>query len=388
MDIEINPDSSVSLRKQLLNQVRHLILSNQWRPGSRIPSETELQRRLNISRGTIRQALSEAEAEGLIERVAGKGTFVTLSSSAVESNRLIGYITSSLSNHFQSQLLNGAESAARAKGYRLLFCNSGQDINEENKLIAQLIDDRVRGILIWPVPGDDSSRQLFVLARHKLIPIVLMDRTFQDLTLCCDCVTSVNYTGGYQATKHLVTLGHQRIVFLSPPILDLLPIAERLRGYRAALQEAGIAPSEPWLVGITGQELRCSYTLRTYTAIAGPEIAQIIQHLAKPGCPTAIFAINDSLAMLALKAAEQLNLYVPEDLSIVGFDNDLEIATNLAVPLTTIAQDTFAMGKRAAKLLIKRIEGYNGPVYREHIPVTLITRTSTAPVFKVYHTRT
>jgi len=92
MEITIAYNSSIPLHTQLLNQLRHLILSGQWAPGRRIPSETELQRQLKISRSTIRQALHKAEAERLIERVPGRGTFVASLSSNNDTSHLIGYI--------------------------------------------------------------------------------------------------------------------------------------------------------------------------------------------------------------------------------------------------------------------------------------------------------
>ncbi|MFQ5855632.1 MAG: GntR family transcriptional regulator [Anaerolineae bacterium] len=377
MEITIAHDSTIPLHMQLLNQLRHLILSGQWAPGSRLPSEAELQRQLKISRSTIRQALSNAEAEGLIERVPGKGTFVARSPAGKRNNHLIGYITFDFLSDFQHQLLRGAESAARARGYRILFCNSNRDANEENRLLDQLLEeDRVGGTLIWPALDDDPSRRLFQLANQGVVPLVMIDRTLKGLV--CDYVTSDNYAGAYAATKHLVELGHRRIVFLSRPILQLLPIAERLRGYRQALHDAGLTPLEPWLVGTADQEMGTGYVLRTYSDANSQDIEEIARYLENPQRPTAIFAMNDLMAIQALKAASRVGLRVPQDLSLVGFD-DIDLATYLGVPLTTVPQDTFALGRRAAELLIERIEGYNGPPRREVLPTRLKIRASTAP---------
>ena len=135
-EISIVHNSSIPLHMQLLNQLHHLILSGQWTPGSRLPSETELQRQLKISRSTIRQALNNAEAEGLIERVPGRGTFVASLPPNNDSSHFIGYVTVDLlsSNESQYKLLSGAESIAKEKGYRILFSNSNQDIAEEDSV--------------------------------------------------------------------------------------------------------------------------------------------------------------------------------------------------------------------------------------------------------------
>lgn len=376
MEITVARDSTIPLHMQLLNQLRHLILSGQWSPGSRLPSETELQRQLKISRSTIRQALNNAEAEGLIERVPGKGTFVARSPTSNLNNHLIGYITFDFLSDFQRQLLSGAESVARAKGYRILFCNSNRDVTEENRLLDQLLEDRVGGILIWPALDNNPSRHLFRLANQSLIPLVLMDRTLRGLV--CDYVISDNYTGAYAVTEHLAGLGHRRIAFLSRPILQLLPIAERLRGYREALQNAGLTPLEPWLVGTADREMGTGYALRSYNAASSQEIEQIARYLKDPQRPTAIFAMNDLMAMQALKAANLAGLRVPDDLSLAGFD-DMDVVSHLEVPLTTVAQDTFALGRRAAELLIERIEGFSGPPRREVLPTRLRVRASTGP---------
>ncbi len=329
----------------------------------------------NTSRSTVRQALGKAETEGLIERVPGKGTFVARSPARGRIHRFIGYITFDFLSDFQRQLLIGAESAAKSKGYRILFSNSNHDVNEESRLLNQFLEDKIGGILIWPALHSDRSRSLCQLSNQSLIPMVLMDRTVEGVA--CDFVTSDNYAGAYAAIEHLVALGHRRIAFLGRPILQLLTVAERLRGYREALQDAGLAPLEPWLVGTRDREIETGHVLRADSGATSREIEQIARRLESPQRPTAVFAMNDLMAMYALKAASLAGLSVPDDLSLVGFD-DMDIITYLDVPLTTVAQDTFAMGRRAAELLIERIESYDGPPRQEVLPTRLRVRASTA----------
>lgn len=378
MKVKLDRDRPVPLYVQLLDQLRQLIASGEWAPGARLPSEAEWQRQLNVSRSTIRQALSNAEVQGLIERVPGKGTFVARSPMGERSAHLIGYITCDSFRYLQSQLVSGAESAFSAKGYRVVFCNSNRDAEEEDRLLEQLVQvDRVGGILIWPVLYDDPARCLFKLVHQGPIPMVLVDRTFDELD--CDYVTSDNYAGARAAVEYLVDLGHRRIAFLSRPVLQLLTVGERLRGYQDALQDAGLAPLEPWLVGETDQEMEIVFTLRSYSGFASQEIEQIVRYLQAPQRPTAIFAMNDMMAMHAIKAIRLVGLRVPEDLSLVGFDDEGIVNTLLDVPLTTVAQDGFSMGKRAAELLIQRMEGHDGPLRKEVLPVQLKVRASTAP---------
>ena len=376
--ITIDKTISIPFHVQLLSQLRQLILSGQLDPGSRLPSEAELQSRLEISRSTIRQALNNAKAEGLIERVTGKGSFVTSSPNAKAKLDLIGYITFGFRSDMQVKLLSGAESVTKARGYGILFCHSNRDIKEENRLLDQLIKDKIRGILIWPAMEEDKSRRIFQLAAKSLIPLVLIDRTLKGLEY--DYVISENYAGAYTATEFLVKLGHKRISFLSQPILRLITVAERLRGYRQAVKDAGLKPLDPVLVGTPNLELMAEDIIPTLSASSSKEIEQIARYLAEPDRPTAIFAMNDLVAMQALKAANLAGLRVPDHLSIVGFD-DMDIVAHLEVPLTTVSQDTSYMGRRAAELLFERVEGYNGPPRREVIPTHLQIRASTKSPF-------
>jgi DNA-binding LacI/PurR family transcriptional regulator len=377
MRLSVNPQSAVPLHVQLLDQIRHLILSGEWMPGSQLPSEASLGRELQISRGTIRQALQNAEVEGLIERVPGKGTFVAQMRTRDAPLRLIGFITSDFLSDHQRQLLRGAEHLARSRGYGILFGSSSQELEAENRLLDQMVADQVSGILIWPIFEHAPARRLFELGVQCEPPMVLMDRTLPGLV--CDSVASDNYAGAYAATKHLIELGHRRIVFLTRPLLELSTIADRLRGYRDALRAAGYAPQEPWCIEPGLEEQGEQYALHQYSSVGtNNEMATIAEQLSEPQSPTAIFAMNDLTALLAENAASLAGLSVPRDLSIVGFD-DMDFVTFLPVPLTSVAQDALGLGKRAAELLIERIEGYDGPPRAELLPTQLKVRATTCP---------
>lgn len=373
MAITLSRESPIPLHKQLLNEVRHRILSGQWLPDTRIPSELELKQQLGLSRSTVRQALLAAQAEGLLERVAGKGTFVAHVSVPAGNPQLIGFVIPYFRSSFDSQLLRGAESAAKARGYRIIFCNSERKVEEEDRLLQLLVRDGVTGVVIWPAMGEGANRFLLHLARQ--LAVTLMDRTFPGLG--ADFVRCDNYAGAYTATQHLISLGHRQPAFLARPYLELLPIAQRLEGYRAAMQDAGLSPLEPILVG-EPREIGTDYALRAYLDASGEDIQQIRRHLESAGRPTAIFAMNDLMAMQVLKAASLAGVRVPQDLSIVGFD-DLDVVSQLEVPLTTVVQDPFALGDQATRLLVDRIEGRADGPREVVLPTRLIVRASTGP---------
>jgi len=226
-----------------------------------------------------------------------------------------------------------------------------------------------------------SKQQNLMIYQQLQVPIVLIDRHI--LGFECDYVTSDNYGGAQALMQHLVEMGHQRIVFLSHPEIQLPPVMERYRAYRDVLHEAGLIVYDPWLIGEPGKEISASYAFRSSVDQKSPELQQIKNSMlqADPR-PTAIFALNDYVAVLAMRAMKLLNLRVPDMVSIAGFD-DTDIALHLEVPLTTVAQDPLVIGKRAAHLLINRLEGYAGPTNCEFIPTQLRVRSSTSVIVRV-----
>lgn len=372
-EIKLDKQSPIPLHTQLLNQLRQLILGGEWTSHEQLPSEPELVRQLGVSRATVRKALESAEREGLLYRVAGKGTFAE-ANPAAGPQRLVGFVIPQFRSSFDSNLLIGVERELKARGYRVLFCNSERRLEEENKLLAELIQDRVDGVIIWPVQSDDLDRELFHLSVRNF-PLVLMDRTFPYLE--ADSALVDNSGGAFAATQHLIDLGHRKIAFLARPYLHLLPIAERLAGYRRALRDAGLEPVPPLLVG-EALEPSTGDALRTYANAAGPDINALREALSEPDHPTAIFAMNDLMALIALRAAVLTGLRVSEDLSIVGFD-DLDVVSQLKVPLTSVAQNSLELGATAAELLLDRLNGYRGAPRQRRLPTELRIRQTSGP---------
>lgn len=375
-DIIVDPDSFVSLHAQLHSQLRHLILSARWQRGTRIPSENEFTTHLKVSRSTVRLALQKAEIEGLIERIAGRGTFVAYNPPTNNQNRLIAFITYQFDSESHLLLLKGAESVAKARGYQIIL-TTVQSHEEELDVLQRLHGEYIAGVLLWP-NANASHPESSATSSYKQIrlPMVLMDRLIYGMA--CDCVTSDNYGGAQSLMRHLIGLGHQQIVFLAHHEMELLTVQERYRGYRDALLEAGLKPSEPLLVGQPGVEIGGSDAFRSMLDMSSPELQQIKNYLLQHDpCPTAIFALNDYLAILTARALKLLGMRVPEAISVAGFD-DIDLAAHLEVPLTTVYQDMFAMGRRAAELLLDRLDGYTRRPDCDIIPTQLRIRASTA----------
>ena len=355
------------LHVQLMTYFRERILDGRLTAGTRLPTDGELAALYQISRDTVRQALALLANEGLIERVQGRGTFVsqapTNGSQVTQlKQKQIGVVLNRTSRtQLTMNLLVGVEQAAKLHGYSISFTYSEADQEQQARDIDRLRANYVLGMIIWPM-GDTTHDASIQQLQADHIPVVLMDRYFPGLAI--DYVGSDNFGGGYRATEHLLILGHRRIgfVFAREETLQTTSVYERWQGYCKALQKYEVPYDEALVV----PDFRQPQT----SAHEG-----LVEFLQRPDRPSAIFAVNDYVALDVLKAAKALHLRVPEDLAVVGFD-DLEFAAHVNPPLTTIAQQFIDIGLRAATLLISRIEGIVGAPKHTELPTNLIIRES------------
>ncbi len=366
---KISKNSPIPLHTQLLNELRHAILSGKLKPHEQLPGEYALITQLKVSRSTVQRAWQTAQDEGLIYRVPAKGTFVSEPTSTSSATRFVGCIVAEFRYTFDGSLLNGAEELLRAKGYRLLFAQSERRLEEENRLIRSMCEEGVAGILLWPVA--ENAKERFVTNPSCSVPIVLLDRPVSKAHL--PCITSQNYEGGLQAMHYLLERGHQSIAFAAWPPLDLLPVAERARAYRDAMENAGLKPRPMIQLGEPVEAVN----YRRYAKEAHEDVAYLTAVLCEPDRPTAIFAMNDLLALLVLRAADQAGLRVPQDISVIGFDN-LELTESVTPTLTTVAQNTALIGREAVRRLLAMIEGEPPQAIFTSLPTRLIIRESTA----------
>lgn len=371
IEFRISKDSSMPLHVQLLDDLRHKVVTGELKPHDMLPGELELVEALKVSRATLQRAWQSAQEEGLIYRVAGKGTFVAEPRKQPASRNAVAFIVPEHHGTFAVQLLAGAEQVLRKQGYSLLFSTTDRALAEENRLLTQFGNEGVKGIILVPVRSGLSNRVL--TAGQLSFPVVLMDRPVNGVIF--PCVTSNNYAGGLQVMDHLLRLGHQRILFVARPHMDLWPVAERYRAYQDALHLQGLEALPPLLIGGDAE-------MSSYEAYASPdrgETEPLIDLLKQPRRPTAIFAVNDWMAVRAQRAIAVAGLNNPDDVSVVGFD-DLDIAQYQTPPLTTVAQNAHLMGAEAARRLITLMEGDANREILTLLPTTLIVRASTAPL--------
>jgi LacI family transcriptional regulator len=278
---------------------------------------------------------------------------------SLKTNRThtIGMIIPNNSNPFFAEVIRGIESECYEAGYNVILCNSDDSPVKQSQYIRVLHEKQVDGLIVLS-SGEDAG--LFDLLSATGLPQVVVDRETGDRN--ADLVGVDHELGGYLATSHLLSLGHRRIACITGP-LSLAPARQRVAGYERALREAGLVPSQSLLHEAD------------FTSASGHSAMSAL--LTRPQRPTGVFACNDLMALGAICAAASAGLRIPQDLSIVGFD-DVALAAFTNPPLTTVAQPMHATGALAAKVLIERITGRHKPVRREVLQPELRIRQSTA----------
>jgi LacI family transcriptional regulator len=274
-----------------------------------------------------------------------------------QKTQTIGIIVPDIVNPFFAPVVRGAESAARKAGYRVLLCNSEGDLRLEREYIEDLVAHRVEGLLL--APASDRSRSSILSLLRGGFPLVLIDRALPDAD--CDLIVSDNVHGARRLIEHLIAIGLREIAHVCDAE-DTSTGRERLRGYREALEAAGI-PFQPELVIRT-----------TVDRIGGYRAAQEI--LARDPLPTAIFAVNNMTAVGTMEALRERGLSVPKDMGLVCFD-DVEHLAVLSPVLTVIDQPAVTFGSLGVQLLLERMTGKaNSRPRRIILQTDLIVRQS------------
>ncbi|MCC2958760.1 LacI family transcriptional regulator [Massilia sp. IC2-477] len=257
-----------------------------------------------------------------------------------------------------AELLRGIEDAAFEVGYTIMLCNGYQDARRQAAHLRSLIEKRIDGLILVAGAGRDELAPL--LASQRL-PIVLADHEVPSVE--ADFIGLDHEATGHAAARHLIELGHRRIACVAGPRAEPHSL-ERIAGLRRALDEAGIGLAPHYLVHGAPDCAGGHDAVRGLLALGVP--------------PTAIFACNDLMALGGLCAAREAGVAVPQDLSVLGGD-DLGMAAYTTPRLSSVAQPTYAMGRRLTALLIARVRGEGGARRHERLAGRLVARQSTAP---------
>jgi len=274
-------------------------------------------------------------------------------------SKMIGFLVRDIRDGLSAEMIPEVEAACAEHSYGLLLCNSDNDPHRERYYLQRLRQRQVEGVLLLTPTSPTYDPYL---AGRQAMPLVLVDMEVDENSLCA--VTVDHVMGGYLATKYLLDLGHRRIAYLSGP-LHLSPCARVVKGYNQAMAEAGLPPEENLVV----------VSERTDIAAGCEGMLSILKISPQP---TAMAAVSDVMAVGALDAARRYGIRVPDDFSIIGYD-DIPMASVMTPPLTTVAQDRQALGRLAVQLLLDEINEEEHRHRQEIVAPRLVVRDSTAP---------
>lgn len=333
----------------------------------------DIARRSGLSVSTVSRVLNNVAGKYRISKETQKLILKTAKDLKYHPNQLarglrlkktqtIGLIVPDISNPFFAYVMRSIQTEAHQQGYSLVVCDTDESLELEVEHVNLLIAKGVDGLIIMPV--GQVSDHLFRLRKEK-IPFVLVDRCFDELP--ASSVLVDNRKGAFEVVEHLIEMGHSRIGMIQG-LPGTYTSKGRLEGYKDALKAHGVAFEDALVVGDS---------FRQETGYAG---MKYLMNLSKP--PTAIFATGDLLALGALKAVEEERYSIPDDVSLVAFD-EIDFNPYLKCPLTTVAQPKENMGELAVKLLIEDIKT-KGKKETKHIVLNprLILGRSVKPLTK------
>jgi LacI family transcriptional regulator len=316
-----------------------------------------------VSTATVSNTLNHPEqvataTRDRVERAMAELNFVKNASARqlrVGRSLMVGAIVLDISNPFYTALIRGIEDRLAADDCTLLICSSDEDPEREARFMRLFAEQGVRGVLL--TPSGDPAEPLSYLSRLG-IPAVLLDAESDQVS----SVSVDHVAGARQAVSHLLDQGHRRIAFMNGPP-DLRQCRDRGQGAWEAVQGHGLDPAE----------VLVSQALASMSATAGQ--AGLARLLDRPGPkPTAVFCVNDVVAMGVIRELRSRHLALPQDVAVVGYD-DVPFAEELVIPLTSVRQPMHDLGWSAVDLLLTE------PDQPRHITFTpqLVVRASSRP---------
>jgi len=332
------------------------------RKSARSVSIKDIARVAGVSPSTVSRALNShprisPETTERIVKMAqemGYSPSVPARSLVTQDTATIGLTITHVSDTFLARVVQGVEAEAHKNGYAVFLSSSYRDRAGELEVIRSFYERRVSGII---VSGSQIDNGYLELQTRFPLPIVLINCPIYPYS-----VTSDNGGGARKAVEHLFQLGHRRIAYIGNRKSHLSNL-NRMNGYKAVLQEHDIPVDSQLIVDGNGE-------------LAGA--AEPLRHLmALPQRPTAIFCFNDLTAIGVIHALKEAGIQVPQDCSVVGFDN-LEMGAYYCPPLTTVQQPRFELGQHAMRMLLKLCQGRDD-IEPEILQTDLVVRKTTAP---------
>lgn len=369
-----------SLYRTLERNLRADISSGIYKPGSRLPSEQELVEEYNVSRITVRNAMDILVNDGYVVRIRGKGSFVSDSlpspdapPSVISAEKtLFGIIVPHMVDIHITKIIQAIVDQLNSKGYSAIIKVSHHKQELEKEAIKSLLALGVKGLIIYPVQNEVYNEEIMQLVLNKY-PFVLLDRELTGLN--ASSVVTDNRTAAMQAVEYLLSLGHRRIGIATQPLSAAVTLQERHGGYLQAHTEAKIK-LDGRLQYIEDKSYQIDLSIDSdIMSIKRKLLKKFIESHDKM---TALICFDPVLGALAFDIYNELGYKVPDDVSLIQFDEIMTSEYDYVTP-THIKQDSILMGKIAARYIMEMIsnpETFTTPK-KKRIPTELIKRHST-----------
>lgn len=324
----------------------------------------DIARLAGVSTSTVSHVINKSRfvSDEIAERVNNAAQQLNYAPSALARSlkmnrtKTIGMLVTTSTNPFFGEVVKGVERSCYHQGHNLILCNTEGDNQRMKASINTLLQKRVDGLLL--MCSTLEGERLDVFDRYPDIPIVVMD--WGPILFASDKIQDNSLQGGYMAAKHLIECGHKEIGCITGPLIRH-QAQMRYEGYKRALAEAGIAINPDWIVE---SDFECE---------GGYQAFEKLYQRGK--LPSALFVSNDMMAMGVIQAASQRGLRVPDDLSLIGYD-DVHIAKFMTPALTTIHQPKYRLGKAAVDTLLYRLENPDTTAQVVQLEPTLVVRNS------------
>jgi len=332
------------------------IAMGQYKVGDRLPSEKELAAQYGVSRITCTNALNLLQEKGYVDRHPGRGTFVLTNQLGMEDfpernpsgtgSRLVGVVITDFSDSFGAEILRGIEREASSAGLFCILRMTGDSVEKESRILADLMALDLAGLLISPAHGEAYNPKILQMILRNF-PVVLVDRDMKGMGV--SFVGTDNIRAAAEATSRLFDAGHRQIGFLSAPPAGSSSLEDRMAGFLKVYAEQDVRVNRNlWITDIESAIL-AEYNQEALEA----DVRRIRDLLAANPDMTAIFATEYRVARMAVKAAELAGRRVPETLSVLCFDAPPEFLEGPRVSF--MRQQERKIGMEAVRLLVDSI---------------------------------
>ncbi len=365
----IRKDISTPIHQQIFDYIHEHIISGQFAPGSRLPTEDEWCEQLKVSRYPLRQAMTTLERDGLLKRIRGKGTFVTDHVPAVSEQtgekKIISLILPDINNEYVYDILKGFIVAASEADFAVLTGVSSADSTEQDT-INRAVQAGARGIVLFPISVEIDHTILELNKKEIYISLIDCNPGLEHV----DFISSDNISGGFIAARHLHTQGFRQAAFLGNT-MKASSVQDRLNGFIRGLNQYHMEFLNPIVQNRTWPLPAESISEIDFSSESF--FRDLDAYLSY--APFGLFCENDATALAVMDALVNKGIKIGVEIGMIGFDN-ISAARYANPPLTTVAQNGLLIGETAAKTAISRIVNGSRQSIHHMLPTQIIIRRS------------